>query len=66
MTEKNAAITQIIKAMQRDAEDVMNQIDLAAGDIGEGRRNGAVGALAALDMSLERRSIYRRTIASSI
>lgn len=54
MTETNSAITQIIKAMQRDAEDIMNQIDLAAGDIGEGRRNGAVGALAPLDTSLER------------
>jgi gamma-glutamyl phosphate reductase len=51
---KNAAFTQIIKAMQRDAEDIMNAVDLAAGDLGEGRRNGAMGALATLDVNLER------------
>ncbi len=51
---KNAAFTQIIKAMQRDAEDIMSAVDLAAGDIGEGRRNGAVGALAPVDAYLER------------
>lgn len=50
----NLALTQIIKAMQADAEDIMGRIDLAAGDIGEGRRNSAVGALAAVDTSLER------------
>lgn len=54
MSQTNTAITQIIKAMQRDAEDIMSQVDLAAGDIGEGRRNGAIGALAPLDVSLER------------
>jgi uncharacterized protein YeeX (DUF496 family) len=51
---KNAAFTQIIKAMQRDAEDIMNTVDIASADIGEGRRNGAIGALAVLDMNLER------------
>lgn len=51
---KNAAFTQIIKAMQLDAEDITNQVDLAAGDIGEGRRNSAIGALCTLDASLER------------
>ncbi|WP_411035739.1 hypothetical protein [Shinella sp. BYT-45] len=69
MNDRNPAITQIIKAMQRDAEDLMNQIDLAAGDIGEGRRNGAIGALAPVDATLERlssllaaaRAIHRMT-----
>lgn len=51
---KNAAFTQIIKAMQRDAEDIMSAVNLAAADIGEGRRNGAVGALAPVDTQLER------------
>lgn len=51
---KNAAFTQIIKAMQRDAEDIMNAVDLAAEDIGEGRRNSAVGALGPVDAQLER------------
>jgi len=40
--------------MQRDAEDIMSAVDLAADDIGEGRRNGAVGALAPVDAYLER------------
>lgn len=69
MNDRNPAITQIIKAMQRDAEDLMNQIDLAAGDIGGGRRNGAIGALAPVDATLERlssllaaaRAIHRMT-----
>ena len=43
-----------IKAMQRDAEDIMNQIDLAAEDIGQGRRNSAIGALAPVDATIER------------
>jgi len=51
---KNAAFTQIIKAMQRDAEYIMSAVDLAAADIGEGRRNGSIGALAPLDTHLER------------
>lgn len=51
---KNAAFTQIIKAMQLDAEDITAQVDLAAGDIGEGRRNSVIGALCTLDASLER------------
>jgi hypothetical protein len=51
---KNAAFTQIIKAMQRDAEEIMSGVDLAAEDIGQGRRNGAMGALAPLDTYLER------------
>ncbi|SMD18085.1 hypothetical protein [Rhizobium sp. RU36D] len=51
---KLVAFTQIIKVMQQDAEDIMNAVDTAAGDLGEGRRNGAVGALCAVDTSLER------------
>lgn len=50
----NIAITQIVKAMQSDAEDIMNMLDTASGDIGEGRRNSAIGAVAGLDVPLER------------
>ena len=54
MSDNKIAITQIIKAMQRGAEDIMNQIDLAAEDIGQGRRNSAIGALAPVDATIER------------
>ncbi|WP_457587272.1 hypothetical protein [Ensifer canadensis] len=56
MSPTNTAITQIIKAMQADAEEIMNLTDLAAGDMGEGRRNSAIGALCPLDTHLERLS----------
>ena len=51
---KNQAFTAVIKAMQIDAMDLMDNIDLAAGDLSEGRRNGAIGALAPIDEKLER------------
>ncbi|MCL7999174.1 hypothetical protein M8994_13050 [Brucella sp. 21LCYQ03] len=51
---KNQAFTAAVKAMQIDAMNLMDQIDLAAGDISEGRRNGAIGALAPIDEKLER------------
>lgn len=51
---KNQAFTGILKAMQADAMEVMDRIDLAAGDMAEGRRNSAVGALAGVDDMLER------------
>lgn len=54
--QKLVAFTQILKVMQQDAEDIMNAVDMAAGDLAEGRRNGAVGALCAVDNSLERLS----------
>lgn len=69
MTNNAAAFTQIIKAMQQDAEDVTNMIDLAAQDMEEGRRNGAIGSLCSIDDRLERlssllsaiRAIHRMT-----
>ncbi|MDO6967014.1 hypothetical protein [Rhizobium alvei] len=69
MTNNAAAFTQIIKAMQQDAEDVTNWIDLAAQDMEEGRRNSAIGALCSIDDRLERlssllsaiRAIHRMT-----
>ena len=51
---KNQAFTAVLKVMQQDAMDLMDQIDLAAGDMSEGRRNGAIGALAPTDALLER------------
>lgn len=51
---KNQAFTGILKIMQSDAMEVMDRIDLAAGDMAEGRRNSAVGALAGVDEVLER------------
>jgi hypothetical protein len=51
---KNQAFTSLIKVMQKDAMELMDLIDLAAGDMIEGRRNGAIGALAPADELLER------------
>ncbi len=42
MTTNNLAITEIIKAMQTDAEEIMNLTDLASGEIGQGNRNSAM------------------------
>ncbi len=53
-TTKNDAFTGVLQAMQQDAMDLMDQIDLAAGDMSEGRRNGAIGALVPIDEKLER------------
>lgn len=52
--QTNAAITQMIKAMQIDCNELLERIDLAADDIGAGRRNSAIGALAIIDDNLER------------
>jgi len=49
----NEAITYIIKAMQADAEAIMHDIDIAAGDIAAGRCNGAIGALSPVDGTIE-------------
>ncbi len=54
MTTNNLAITEIIKAMQTDAEEIMNLTDLASGEIGQGNRNSAMGALCGLDHHIER------------
>ncbi len=54
MTTNSLAITEIIKAMQTDAEEIMNLTDLASADISEGRQNGAMGALCGLDHHIER------------
>ncbi|TWD54556.1 hypothetical protein FB480_103468 [Agrobacterium vitis] len=51
---KNIAFSAMIKAMQHEATDLMDRIDIAAVDMSEGRRNGAVGALCIVDESLER------------
>lgn len=59
---ENAAFIQIVKAMQQDAETLMNAVDTAAGDLGEGRRNGAIGALCALDECLERLEAFNSAI----
>lgn len=56
MSQTNVALTQIIKAMQADAAEIMNLTDLAASDIGENRRNSAIGALCPLDHHVERLS----------
>lgn len=50
----NQAFIAVIKAMQNDAMFLMEQIDLAAGDLSEGRRNGAISALMPIDEKLER------------
>ena len=49
----NSVFTQMIKAMQVATEGLAEGIDLAAADIGKGRRNGAIGALAGVDEHLE-------------
>ncbi|MGV1829732.1 hypothetical protein [Agrobacterium vitis] len=48
MTEENKkiAVTSMIKAMQHEAMDLMNQIDIAAVDMEEKRCNRAVGLCA--------------------
>ncbi|MCF1485564.1 MULTISPECIES: hypothetical protein [Rhizobium/Agrobacterium group] len=51
---KNIAFTQIIKAMQHEATDLLERVDLAAEDMENGLRNGAVGALLTVDESLKR------------
>ncbi|MCF1485095.1 hypothetical protein FS800_23480 [Agrobacterium vitis] len=51
---KRVAFTAMIKAMQHEVTDLMERIDIAAVDMEEGRRNGAVGALCSVDESLER------------
>ncbi|SMD02779.1 hypothetical protein [Rhizobium sp. RU36D] len=51
---KNQAFTGIFKVMQTDAMEVMDRIDMAAVDMAEGRRNGAIGALSGVDEMLER------------
>lgn len=51
---KNIAFAAMIKAMQHEAKDLMERIDLAEQDMNEGRRNGAVGALGTVDESIER------------
>jgi hypothetical protein len=56
MTDENkkVAFTAMIKAMQHEATDLMERIDIAAVDMEEGRRNSTVGALCTVDESLER------------
>jgi hypothetical protein len=51
---KKIAFTAMIKAMQHEAVDLMDRVDIAAVDMEEGRRNSAVGALCTVDESLER------------
>lgn len=51
---KKIAFTAMIKAMQHEAMDLMDRVDIAAEDMEEGRRNSAVGALCTVDESLER------------
>lgn len=54
MNNSKEALTHIIKAMQADVENMMNYVDIAANDIGEGRQNSAIGALCGIDGNLER------------
>ncbi|MDQ0454673.1 hypothetical protein [Rhizobium paknamense] len=71
MTDENKkiAFTSMIKAMQHEAMDLINRIDIAAVDMEEKRCNSAVGALCTVDESLERiaallsgvRAIHRMT-----
>jgi hypothetical protein len=53
-SQTNAALAMIITSMKADAEQIMSDVELALGDIGSGRRNGAIGALAPMDTTLER------------
>ncbi|TRL35490.1 hypothetical protein [Rhizobium straminoryzae] len=51
---KLAAFAQMIKALQRDAAEILEAVNAAATHIDEGHRNSAVGALCVLDFHLER------------
>lgn len=52
--QKLIAFSQILNLIQQDARQVMTDIEMAAADLAEGRRNGAIGALIPVDENLER------------
>lgn len=52
--QKLIAFAQILNLIQQDARQVMSDIETAAADLAEGRRNGAVGALMPVDENLAR------------
>ncbi len=52
--DKNIAVNQLVKAMQHEAADLLERLDVAAGDMEQGLRNGAVGALLSVDENLKR------------
>lgn len=48
------AMEALIAAMQADATTLATQIELAASDLKDGSRNGAMGALSTTDEMIER------------
>lgn len=57
-----AAFLQMLKTMQHETEIRTTAVDTAAGDLGEGRRNEAIGALCAVDQCLERLAVFNSAI----
>ncbi|GEM_PF-1637014 len=50
----NSAVAGLIEALVEDAVELQSLVHLARGDMGDGSRNGAIGAMAGMDSILER------------